>query len=315
MDPLSDVLSLLKPRNYLSAGFEAGGDWAVQFPDQQRGIKSGAVVAGRCWLAVEGVADAALLEQGDSFLLPSGRPFRLATDLALPPVEATAIFNERRTGNMIALNGGSDFSLVSSRFALDGDQALILLRMLPPIVHIRHEPGEDDLRWCCERMMMELRAPKPGGYLIAQYLSHMILVQALRRHLTDRPDNDVGWLFALADRQIGAAIQAMHREPAHRWTLQELGERAGMSRSIFALRFKEMVGETPMEYLTRWRMFVAADRLEYGVERVSALAPSLGYESESAFSTAFKRIMGHSPRQHGRRHPPLFTADPLKAAE
>jgi hypothetical protein len=86
MDPLSDVLSLLKPRNYMSAGFDAAGDWAIQFPDQQESIKCGAVVSGQCWLSVEGVPDPVRLETGDGFLLPSGRPFRLASDLSLPPL-------------------------------------------------------------------------------------------------------------------------------------------------------------------------------------------------------------------------------------
>jgi len=92
----------------------------------------------------------------------------------------------------------------------------------------------------------------------------------------------------------------MHADPAHRWTLEALAERACMSRSIFAQRFKEKVGETPMEYLTRWRMLLAADRLENSVDPISTIAFSLGYESESAFSTAFKRVMGCSPRQYSR---------------
>ena len=134
MDPLSDVLSLLKPRSYLSAGFDAAGPWSVQFPDQQRAIKCGAVVSGRCWLQVDG--DAVRLETGDCFLLPSGRPFRLATDLDLPPLDAVRIFSGARSGSIVTYNGGGDFLLVSSRFALAGDHADILLRMLPPIVHI-----------------------------------------------------------------------------------------------------------------------------------------------------------------------------------
>jgi AraC-like DNA-binding protein len=127
----------------------------------------------------------------------------------------------------------------------------------------------------------------------------------------------VGWLFALADRQMAAAIGAMHEEPAHHWTLQTLAERAGMSRSSFALKFKATVGVSPMDYLTRWRMLLAADRLANGSEPVSAIALSLGYESESAFSTAFKRTMGRSPRQYGRGQgttpPAPSEAEPARA--
>jgi AraC-like DNA-binding protein len=314
MDPLSDVLSLLKPRSHMSAGFDAAGDWSIQFPDQQESIKCGAVVSGACWLSVEGVPDAVRLETGDCFLLPSGRPFRLATDMALPPVGAVTIFSGARNGGIATYNGGGDFFLVSSRFALAGDHAGILLRMLPPIVLIRQEPDQAALRWSVERMMQELRQQQAGGFLVIQHLAHMMLVQALRAHLAGGSSGGVGWLFALADRQMGAAISAMHDAPAHRWTLLELAEHAGMSRSTFALKFKATVGTSPMEYLTRWRMLLAGDRLANSGDPVSVIALSLGYESESAFSTAFKRVMGRSPRQYGRgRNPASPSRDAREA--
>ena len=300
MDPLSDVLSLLKPQNHLSAGFEAGGDWSLQFPDQEQGIKCGAVVSGACWLSVAGRADAVRLEAGESFLLPSGRPFRLATDLSLPPVAAAEVFAPARRGGIVSLNGGGDFFLVSSRFGLAGRHAGILLGLLPTIVHIRNAPETAALRWSVERMMQELRHPQPGGFLVVRHLAHMMLIQALRLHLADGASGGTGWLFALGDRQMGAAIGAMHGDPGRRWTLAELARHAGMSRSSFAQRFKDMVGTAPMEYLTRWRMVVAGDRLAHSGEQVAGIALALGYESESAFSTAFKRVMGCPPRQYGR---------------
>ncbi|NKN38283.1 AraC family transcriptional regulator [Agrobacterium sp. a22-2] len=300
MDPLSNVLSLLKPRNYLSAGFEAGGDWSIQFPDQQEGIKCGAVVSGECWLAVDGVTDVVRLRPGDCFLLPSGRPFRLATDLAWPAVDAASVFLAPREGSIARLNSGRDFSLVSSRFGLSGNHAGFLLRMLPPIVLIRDQAGQAVLRWSVERMMQELRDPQPGGFLVVEHLAHMILLQALRLHLAEGAATGVGWLFALANKQMSAAIGAMHADPAHRWTLQALASQAGMSRSSFALKFKETVGTSPLDYLTQWRMALAADRLETSEDPLSIIAPSLGYESEAAFSTAFKRVMGCSPRRYSR---------------
>jgi len=298
MDPLSHVLSLLKPQNYMSAGFEAGGDWAIQFPDQQEGIKCGAIVSGACWLSVEGVTEAVRLEAGDCFLLPSGKPFLLASDLTIAPIAAATVFSPVRRGGIVTHNGGGDCVLVSSRFALAGNHAGILLRMLPPIVHIRDEKGKAAMRWSVERMMQELREPEPGGFLVVQHLAHMILVQALRLHLAEGAQARVGWLFALADGQLNKAMNALHDNPAHRWTLQELAMRAGMSRSTFALRFKETVGTSPMDYLAHWRMLLAADRLENSRDPISVIAPSLGYESEAAFSTAFKRVMGCSPRQY-----------------
>jgi len=307
---LSDVLSLLKPRSHLSAGFDAGGDWSIQFP-RNGGIKCYAVVSGGCWLAVEGVPDAVRLSAGECFLLPAGRPFRLASDLALAPVDAQTVFSPVRHGGVVTHNGGGDFFLVGSRFVLEGSHAGMLMAMLPPIVHIRTEADRAALRWSVERMMQELRERQPGGYLVAQHLAHMMLVQALRLHMAEGLKGGVGWLFALADRQMGAAIGAIHEDPAHRWTLQELAAHAGMSRSSFAQRFRETVGTPAMDYLTRWRMLLASDRLETSADPISVIAPSLGYESESAFSTAFKRIMGCSPRQYGRASRDEAGADDL----
>jgi AraC-like DNA-binding protein len=297
MDPLSDVLSLLKPRSHRFGGFEAGGDWSIAF-GQYEGIKCYAVVSGQGWLSVEDVPEAVRLKTGDCFLLPRGRPFRVASDLTLTPVDARTIFPTPLNGGIAVCNGGRDFSIVGGHFTLSGKHANILLGVLPSIVHIRTESDKAALRWCLERMMQELREPQPGGFLIAQHLAHMMLVQALRLHLAEGSSGAVGWLFALADEQMGAAISSMHADPAHDWTLQKLAERVGMSRSTFALRFKETVGASPMEYLTRWRMLLAGDKLVNSSDSISVIALSLGYESESAFSTAFKRVMGCSPRQY-----------------
>jgi AraC-like DNA-binding protein len=299
MDPLSDVLSLLKPRSYMCGGFDMGGEWSIRFGKHQ-GIKCYALVSGQCWLSVEGVPEAVRLAAGDCFLLPRGWPFHLTSDLMLTPVDAHTLFQLPLNGAIRSINGGGDCFGVGGHFALTGKHADILLGVLPPIVHIRKESDKATMRWSLERMMQELREQQPGGVLVAQQLAYMILVQALRLHLAEGLRGGVGWLFALADQQMSAAITSMHDDPAHGWTLQKLAERAGMSRSTFALRFKETVGESPMEYLTRWRMLLAADRLANSSDPISVIAPSLGYESESAFSTAFKRVMGCSPRQYSR---------------
>ncbi|MGQ9371697.1 AraC family transcriptional regulator [Azospirillum sp. ST 5-10] len=304
MDPLSDVLSLLKPHAYVSSGFDAGGDWAVQFGDQHKLIKCYAIVSGGCWLTVEGVCESVRLEAGDCFVLPTGRPFRLGSNIDGPAVEAREIFPAARRGGAVTLNGGGGLFLVGSRFGIAGSHADMLLGLLPPIVHIREQPGQAALRWSVEQMMKELREGRPGNALVTQHLAHLMLMQALRAHLDAGRGDRVGWFFSLADKQLGAAIKAIHSDPAHPWTLQELGGIAGMSRSTFALRFKEQVGEPPMQYVARWRMLLACDRLENSRDSVSAVAVSLGYESESAFSTAFKRVMGCSPRQYGRGHKP-----------
>lgn len=118
MDPLSEVLSLLKPRSTVSAGFDAGGHWSLQFPDEQKRIKCYAVVSGECWLSVAGVPDAVRLRAGDCFVLPSGRPLRMASDMSLAPAHASTIFPPEQAGGVVTLNCGGDFFCVGSRFAV-----------------------------------------------------------------------------------------------------------------------------------------------------------------------------------------------------
>lgn len=299
MDPLSDVLSLLKPQSYIAGGFGVDGDVAIQFP-KHSGIKCYAIVSGKCWLSVEGIRDPVLLTAGDCFLLPRGLPFSLTTDLSLTPVDFRKLLSAQNTVGKRSEDEAEGNYLVGGHFVLTGSHADILLKSLPHIVHIQKESDKATMRWSLERMRDELRDPRPGGSLIAQQLAYMMLIQALRLHLANGARAGVGWLFALADKQMSAALTCMHEEPGHPWTLQKLAERAGMSRSIFALRFKETVGKTPMEYLTGWRMLLAGDRLRGSGESISAIAVSLGYESESAFSKAFRRVMGCSPRHHRR---------------
>jgi AraC-like DNA-binding protein len=278
MDPLSDVLSLLKPRSYMCGGFDMGGDWSIQFP-RHEGIKCYALVSGQCHLCLDGVPDAVRLTAGDCFLLPGGRPFRMASDLSAAPVDLKTLLRAPLNGAILSFGGGGDCFGVGGHFTFSGRHAGILLGVLPPVVHLSKESDKAAMRWSLQRIMQELREPRPGSFLIAQQLVYTMLVQALRLHLAEGLHGGVGWLFALADPQMSAAIHAMHDNPAYRWTLQKLAERAAMSRSTFALRFKETVGVSPMEYLTRWRMLLAGDRLTNSGDSISEIARSLGYES------------------------------------
>ena len=299
MDPLSEVLALLKPQSLSSGGFLVPGDMAIYFPKHQ-GIKCYAVLAGQCWLVVEGVPGPILLDVGDCFILPRGLPFRLATDLSLEPIHYTlALGRLSKTNDVPEVTEGARY-IAGGFFGFTGSHAEMLLHSLPPIVHIRRESDKAAMRWSLERMREELRDPQPGGSLIAQQLAYMMLIQALRLHLNDVASAGRGWLSALSDKHMSIAIASMHNDPGYPWTLQSLAERVGMSRSVFALRFRETVGATPMEYLTRWRMLLAGDRLKSSSDGLSAIAQSLGYESESAFGKAFRRVMGCSPRQYTR---------------
>lgn len=299
MDPLSDVIALLKPQSFITVGFDAGGDWAMRHDGQGNSIKCYSVISGGCLLAVE-EQEPVSLQAGDCFVLPSGRPFVLASDLAVEPLHAPTVFGSARKGGVVTIGGGGGLYLVGSRFVMNGHHADLLLRTLPPVMHIEAADDQAALRWSMERMMGELRDERPGARLMAEHLSHMMLLGAMRTWLATGVRNEAGWFFALSDPRMATAIGAMHREPARDWTLAELAVAAGMSRSIFAQRFREKVGEAPIAYLTRWRMMLAADRLVSGRDPLAKTARDLGYGSENAFNTAFKRVMGCSPRRYAR---------------
>lgn len=308
MDPLSSVVSLLRPRNYLSAGFEAGGDWAVHFPAQPNGIKTGAIAAGNCWLMVEGESHPHHLFAGDCFLLPRGRAFRLANDLGTAPVNADQVFKALPDSGITVLNAPTDFSIISNRFVLTQDYATLLERLLPAVVIVRAAQNHGTLSEDIRQMLVELRNRLPGTDLIIEHLAQKMLVQTLRAFLLQGA-SETGWLFALADRQISTALNQMHDHPARRWTVEELATICGMSRSGFAARFKTLVGVAPLSYLTHWRMTLAGDRLRRTTDPISTIALAVGYESEAAFSTAFKKTMGYAPRDYAKRAATLAASE------
>ena len=302
MDPLSDVLSLLRIRNYHSATLSLGGDWAFTFPKRE-GIKFTAVVKGSCWLLVDGEQQPQRLHQGDCFLMTRGMPFSLYSDISQPVMNSDGHFKTLAADELALHYGGDDVQLVGGRFDFSGVPTQLLLSSLPSLVHVQaNEPQASLLRWALERFTTELQQKRPGRSLMNEHLAHLMLVEVLRTHLATLDSTGIGWFYGLADRNLCIALSAIHATPAHRWSVQELAQLASMSRSAFALRFKQVVGAAPMEYLTYWRMLLASDRLKNTDDSVSTIAFSLGYESESAFSTAFKRVMSQSPRHYQRTH-------------
>ena len=296
MDPFSDVLALLNPQGFISARLSAGGDWALRFNGYE-GVKFNAVLRGRCWLAVDGIAEPIALQAGDCYLLTDGRHYRLASDLALDAKEARPYFERAVAGVAQVGDDTGEVMLIGGRFAFDAAHAAMLVDALPPVVHV---PAASEhagvIQWVLSRLAEEVSTPAPGSTLMAEHLAHMLFVQALRAYFAAAGPQPVGWLGALSDPKLATALGLMHEEPARRWTVDALAAAAGMSRSSFAERFKAAVGVAPLDYLLRWRMRLAARALRGGRLTVSAVALSLGYESESAFSHAFKRVMGCAPK-------------------
>ncbi len=296
MDPLSRLLILLNPRTYNCGGLDLGAASAIHFP-RHDGLKCYAVISGEAWLSVDGVPDFVHLRAGECFLLPRGRPFCLAgrQDSALAACsEVEAV----QCGTIATYGEGGQCLIVGAHYAFTTMQAVMLLDLLPPIVHLQNSVENVALCWTLQRMSEELLHPQPGGVVVAHSLARMMLVQALRVHIADNAMNGSGGLSALSDAQMSRAIASMQQEPALDWTVEKLANQAGMSRAGFALKFKETVRQSPIEYLTRWRMLLAEDRMAGTTDSIAEIARSLGYESASAFTKVFKKVTGHSPRQH-----------------
>lgn len=296
MDPLSDVLSLLDARNVLAACLTSGGPWCVSSPAYQ-GMRFGAVMQGTCCLQVEGMTQPINLRAGDCYLLTDGQPYAIGNDLTTTPLDMSEVF-ARIINGAVHLGTHADFTLVAGRFDLDQVNASFLLDNLPPVIHIASQSEQaGTLRWVLERLAAERISEKPGASSMVEHLAHIMLVETLRAHLACETPSS-GWLAALADPKISAALRLIHTAPAKKWSLGELAISVGMSRSAFALSFKTLVGTSPVEYLLRWRMRQAGKALVMGKEAVSQIGRRAGYESESAFSNAFKRVMGCSPREY-----------------
>jgi AraC-like DNA-binding protein len=190
---------------------------------------------------------------------------------------------------------------MGGRFSFAGDHADMLLGALPAIVHVRDASNQATvLRFALEQLAAELKNRPPGGALMAEHLAQIMLLQVLRLWLASQKHPRSGWLGALSDQRLAKAIGALHAEPARRWRLAELADIAGMSRTTFAVRFREAVGQPPLDYLIGWRMRLAADQLRRTQDSLATIAFAVGYESEAAFSTIFRRVMGCAPGKYRR---------------
>ncbi|QMV53849.1 AraC family transcriptional regulator [Ewingella americana] len=299
MDPLSDVLSQLNADKAYVVGLRTGGDWGMHLPPPGN-IKFNAVVEGSCWLTVDGEPAPIHLQPGDCFILTRPRAFTLTSAIGMKTADAVALFRQSVKG-MLQYGTETDFFMIGGRFNY-GQEARLLLDSLPSVAVVNaNTDSAPVLRWALELLVQEVSNPSPGGAMMVQQLGNIMLIQVLRQYLGIEQDSPAGWLYALSDPRVNAALEAMHAEPEKRWSVQQLADVAGVSRSTFALNFKQKVGFGPLEYLLRWRMQLASRRLAVGNVTVSAVAQSLGYDSDSAFSNAFKRVMLCSPREYRER--------------
>ncbi len=302
-DPLSDVLKLANVQSVMSGGFAATGDWAIRFPAPDK-IKFFAAAHGACWLRFDGDNEPIRIESGDVLLLAAARGFVLASNLAIPPLDAQTVF-DRRTEAIVAVgsagDAGSEVLQIGGHVRLHPAHGALLADVLPPFVHVRGSvPEARALRWVIDQLVLE-REGLPGSAFATTQLAHLLFVQALRAYLVAGGQLKASWLRAATDPRLAPALRLMHGEPGRSWRLEQLARAAAMSRTSFASYFRAVAGEAPLTYLARWRMRLAEQALRRRSAPVAELAQDLGYASESAFSHAFKRIVGLSPKRYVMR--------------
>lgn len=251
-------------------------------------------------LTVDGVPEPIELSAGDCFLLVQPRRFTLASSPGLTPAPAAPVFAAAVDG--VARTGdGADFFCLGGRFDFGERARELLLDALPPVLRVPGDsPAAATLRWALEQIDSELRDRPMAAGLVTEHLAVVMLIHMLRLHLS-AGDTAQGWLAGLTDPVVAPALRAMHARPADPWTVADLARVAAVSRSTLAARFRQSVGRGPLDYLTDWRIELAADRLRRGDGTMASIARTVGYASESALSNAFKRVTGSSPRAYRQR--------------
>lgn len=294
-DPLSEVITLLRPRAVFTKGISGAGRWGVRYTDF--GHPSFCVVVeGSCRLAVDG-EKALTLEAGDFVLLPSTPGFTISgfdpvTPKLYDPKRAATTQGDVRHGTP---DGPPSVRLLGGFFIFEGEDSGLLVSMLPGQVHVR---GVERLSVLVRLLLEESAQQRAGRELVLNRLVEILLVEALR--LTQTRDAPAGLLRGLGDARLAEAIRQIHANPAHSWTMAQLAKEAALSRSAFFDRFARNVGIPPMEYLLAWRMALAKDLLRRGDADIAEVAERVGYGSASTFSTAFSRYVGQPPGRYAR---------------
>jgi AraC-like DNA-binding protein len=315
-DPLSDVLRTVKLTGALFFLTDASFPWGVEIPHPdafssiilpraQHVVSYHIILKGAGWASIPGIASTRF-EAGDILVFAHHDPYSMLSAPGQPPeldADATvAFFREMAAGRLpftVHEGGGGEprSEFVCGFLGCDMRPFNPVLSTLPRLLRVRRSNAAQDslLNRLIDITLAEVRQPRVGGGTIRLRLSELIFVEVLRQHLQSLPTRETGWLSGLRDPSIGKVLAMLHERPAYPWTLNELACRAGMSRAALAARFTHLVGHAPIAYLTLWRMQIAARLLADGCMKVASVGREIGYDSEAAFSRAFKKIVGLSP--------------------
>ena len=297
MDPITDVVTLLRPHAVFSKPITGKGDWGVRYAAyKEPGFAI--VLQGQCWLALRG-REPVLLERGDFVLLPASPAFALYSRPGAKCSPGDPSVTGIRHGDP---DGEPEFEMLGGAFRLDPLNTSLVLALLPEMVHIRaSNGGMTRLAQIVGLITDECSADRPGKEMVLQRFLDVMLVECLRRPGIAQGELPAGLLSGMQDTALARVLRAMHSDVRAGWTVAELAKLAGMSRSAFSARFSQTLGCAPMEYLLRWRITLAQDALNRGGKSLDRVAEEVGYKSASAFSTAFRRRLGCSPGAFARR--------------
>ena len=318
-DALSDVLSAVRLSGSVFFDVTAKSPWVAEAPPgaqianevtpgAQHAIEYHVVTCGSCWISLIGDAgfEPVKLEQGDIAVIPHGDAHVISSapgmrakpnlDMHRRPEDSNALPFALRTGG----EGASDTHVICGFFSCDARPFNPLLDSLPRFMRLRPDASQASqglLDQFIRFATAEAGNKRPGSQSVLNRLSELMFVEVIRLHMDQLANNSTGWLAGLRDPLVGRALTLLHAHPAHAWTLEELAAQAAASRSTLAERFSNLVGYPPIQYLTQWLMQIAAKRLADPGVKIAAIAHEIGYESEAAFSRAFKKFVGRSPSQ------------------
>jgi AraC-like DNA-binding protein len=298
MDTLSDIVTLLRPRAAIAKPVSGRGQWGVCYkPHDAPGFT--VVLAGNAWVTFDD-REPLRIAEGDFVLLPTTPAFSLCSEPGVPCLPVEPMASAVRHGDQ---EGEPDFSALGGSFSIESVNAPLLVALLPDAIYIPASAGQGTrFGRLIDLLSEECIAHYPGKELIIQRLLETLLVEALRWDILANNAVSTGLLNGLRDPAMARVLRAIHKDVRTRWTVADLAAVAGMSRSGFAARFNECVGCAPIEYLARWRIAIAKQALLTGTKSLDRIADEIGYESASAFSTAFSKKLGCSPGRFAKMH-------------
>lgn len=306
VDELSVILSSLRITGGIYCTADLRTPCGLLFDPQKRPVFH-IVDEGRIWIGMEDERRVIELQGGDMVLLPRGNCHTLLDE----PERRTVRFDQMaevggriEDGCLYMGNQGPSARLLCGRFHIENEDINPFWTQLPPVLHLRGEEGKPPawLRATTTLLAKEISAGRAGTHVMVNRLLEVLLVEVLRMWISDHKDAGPGWIRAMRDKQIAQAVALIHERPSESWTVASLASQVGMSRSVFAERFTELVGEAPLAYLTRWRMQVAATLLRgHEVPSMIHVAQRVGYATEPAFHRAFKRMLGVTPGDYRKQ--------------